>query len=125
MVAFSAYKPVSKSPVVFSNVTLNIGGAYNSKTGKFVCNQPGLYFFTISVVRSNDDVYQYCCVYINTVTEHSCVVTGDGNDNEYPSGTQSEIVRLNRGDEVSLNCTRTAELDPASGMSGFLIQAEH
>ncbi|XP_052219108.1 uncharacterized protein LOC127836499 isoform X2 [Dreissena polymorpha] len=49
-IAFTASGPVD-FPFRFDNVLTNIGGRYYQSSGHFICNVPGLYYFTFHLVK--------------------------------------------------------------------------
>ncbi|XP_053381979.1 A disintegrin and metalloproteinase with thrombospondin motifs gon-1-like [Mercenaria mercenaria] len=60
IVAFTAYNIYRNSSVftalLFRNTYTNFGNAYNTTTGKFVCNVPGVYHFVVTLTKYFQDI---------------------------------------------------------------------
>lgn len=82
--------------VVYDKVFTNIGGAYSSTTGMFVCPISGLYVFQFHTLAHQDksswlelyhNAYYICSIYGHTA-------------NDYASGGNSVVLKLSKGDQV-------------------------
>ena len=57
---------VMSSPAVFQTDIYNSEGGYNTKTGKFVCRNPGIHVFILTITASSVvDGHAGCYIYVN------------------------------------------------------------
>ena len=113
----------------FDRVVTNIGGHYNTNTGKFTCPYPGLYVFSLHVVKVTRADNAYC--YIRQNNADKVIAFSDpssDSDSGYDSGSVSVVLHLIRGDVVDLgHCTVVSKIYPNERMtvfSGFLLKAD-
>ncbi|KAL8576672.1 hypothetical protein ACOMHN_025147 [Nucella lapillus] len=110
--------------VVFDRIFSNVGAAYHSDNGKFMCIESGIYVFQVHALSGNDtDMWlelHHNYQYVVSVWGHT--------DNDYATGGNSVILQLIMGDEVTVACTTQyhSELYGASDevyatFSGYLI----
>lgn len=108
---------------------LNEGGDYSNTTGRFTCDNPGLYYFSVTLTKRRgtriDQIY--CNLYINGTAELFIQVNPTENE-DYGSysATTSGAFQLNRGETAYLGgCTKEESFDRIhSSFSGFLIKAD-
>ena len=61
--AFTVRGPVqgpSSGSIKFNTVITNIGGHYKQNTGYFICEQPGIYKFSVHILQSKLAAGAYC-----------------------------------------------------------------
>ena len=113
----------------FTHVVTNIGGDYNTSTGKFTCQYSGIYAFTLHILKfAGTDLVQ-CSIRKNQST---VVITHSNpqgpSEAGYLSSTNSAVVHLARGDEVDVGgCTAFNTIyykNTFTSFSGFLLKAD-
>ena len=128
-VGFTVTDPVwtnSSSGIVlqFSTVVTNAMGGFDLSTGEFTCEYPGLYLFTMTIVRdSNFWEMFWCCFYVNGI-DTGIEADAYGNDFGYPWATNVLVTHLKQGDTVYLQCYDAQYMCYAT-FSGVLIQADN
>ena len=125
-VGFTVYSPdtSSSSPLRFRIVVSNTLNGYNATSGKFTCQIPGLYLFTMMVLRDSGYAYNsYCYIYVNGINS---MIEADayGVSAAYPSSTNTLVRHLNKGDAVYLVCSYVTYMKAYSSFSGVLIQPD-
>ena len=127
--AFTAWSPSSTSvtePVKFSTVLTNIGSHYDSSSGKFTCQYPGLYVFTLNLYRYASTSYSDLVCYIKRngsnkirayIYPYSSAYAG------YYESTQSLVMHLSRGDIVTIGSC-SGHIQGYSSFSGYLLRAD-
>ena len=109
----------------FNQEVTNIGRHYDSRTGTFTCEYPGIYVFSVNIVSMSNAASVDCEIRKNqskvTVAFYSPNDGGIG----YFSISASVVVQLSGGDQVDVYCH--TGLDPIlpsiSNFSGFLNKA--
>ena len=118
-------------PVRFPNIKSNIGGRYSSSTGQFTCNYPGLYYFSVSLIKlrtshSNSDMV-YCYIRKNGVNLIGTVTDPRDDDTDYGSYETSAflVIHLSSAETVDVgSCSGSTKLEGWSSFSGFLLKAD-
>ena len=114
----------SSNPLRFRNVVSNILNGYNATSGKFTCQIPGLYLFTVMIMRGSGHTEgSFCFIYVNGV-DTNVIVEAYGPTFAYPSSTNTLVRHLNKGDTVYLNCGYVALMSMYNSFSGVLIQPD-
>ena len=113
----------SSNPLRFNSVITNTLNGYNATSGKFTCQIPGLYLFTVMVMRRSENTDSaYCYIYVNgtisMLTAHAY-----GPSLAYPSSTNTLVRHLNKGETVHLLGYNAAHMLSWSSFSGVLIQS--
>ncbi len=111
--------------LIFRDVTMNHGNAYNRTTGSFTAPLGGVYVFHLFYTPPGDRLE----VEIQVNGDTAC--TGTSTDDQYEyhdslgQGTCSAIVRLNQGDVVTVRADNTGAIKEGaySGFLGFLYSA--
>ena len=130
MSAFSASKPVQGSTadsIRFTALYTNNGSHYNTSTGEFTCQYPGLYYFTLNIMKGYASKIAYCIIRKNGSSMLWVYSDTGVTNNGYYSVTNSIILHLMHGDIVNVGgCTPIATIngDVYTTFSGFLIQAD-
>ncbi|XP_071170920.1 heavy metal-binding protein HIP-like [Mytilus edulis] len=79
----------SQDPIlVFDVVPLNIGKAYNGKTGKFTCKEDGIYTFSWA---TNEGFTSVLLVDEKSIASNNNDVIHSWFDNNYTTGSSSEL----------------------------------
>ena len=112
----------------FADVVTNIGGQYSTSTGKFTCQLPGIYVFTLNLLKSYYSTQTWCKIRKNDspiVVAH----TTASQDSTYYSSSNSVVLHLMLGDTVDVgHCTSWSSIyggsDYATTFSGFLLQSD-
>ena len=99
-------------------------GGFDLSTGEFTCEYPGLYLFTMTIVRDSDfwEIF-WCYFYVNGI-DTGIEADAYGNDYGYPWATNVLVTHLNQGDTVYLRCYDVQYMCYAT-FSGVLIQADN
>ena len=104
-VAFSVRLSTNSTPplslnkeIVFNDILINVGSAYNNSRGTFVAPVPGVYFFTTSLLA-----YGKTSHHAKLVKNGQELVRVDFNDVDgYDDSSQAVIIQLNTGDIVAV-----------------------
>ena len=133
MSAFTVSYPVAGprvNTIRFTHVITNIGGNYDTTTGVFTCQYPGLYVFALHLVKLYDRDSVWCAIRKNG--SYLVYVFSDpdaASDGSYSGGTNSVVVHLVRGDRVDIgDCSSIANIyvhnHGETSFSGFLLKAD-
>ncbi|XP_029433905.1 uncharacterized protein LOC115076503 [Rhinatrema bivittatum] len=114
--------------LLFSQVITNMENRYSADSGKFLCADPGYYYFTFHVVSQGE-----LCLFI--VKEHRSqaerqVAFCDGNERAQPQvNSGGSVLKLEKGDRVWIQTDSRDKLyeraDANSVFSGFLLFPEN
>ncbi|XP_062607241.1 complement C1q-like protein 4 [Saccostrea cucullata] len=97
----SITNPINNFHIVFDNVKLNAGNAYQSIHGIFVAPYPGIYHFAVEITAPpNSDSSHMMHVRIMKKTQPVAVTFLDANTHQYLRRTGSIVLQLNTGDDV-------------------------
>lgn len=105
--------------IVFDNVVTNVGSGYNGNHGVFVAPVTGTYLFSVTL-RGGEDGKTWIHVVVNGLV----VAKIDLQNSLYLQNSQTIVVNLNEGDDVSVQNTIVGGAitgDRCSTLSGFLI----
>ena len=129
--AFTVTNPLAgptNGTIRFTNVIINIGGHYNTSTGKFICQYSGLYDFALHILKSVSSDIAYCSINKNHyVTVRAYTDPDRSSDSGYYMSSTSVVLHLVRGDVVNLeDCTPISSFNPyvETSFSGFLLKAD-
>ena len=125
-VGFTVYRPdtSSSNPLRFSDVVTNTLNGYNATSGKFTCQIPGLYLFTMMVMREFGYTRNSLCyISVNGIIS-GITAFAHGVSAAIPSSTNTLVRHLNKRDAVYLVCGYGTSLRSYSSFSGVLIQAD-
>ena len=112
----------------FTNVITNIGEHYNSSSGDFTCQHPGIYVFLLHIWKASGEENAYCYIRkngTNTIQAQSAVMSSIASS--YDGVSNSVILHLVQGDIVDLgDCSYIGTFYPYSNtsFSGFLLQKD-
>ena len=130
MSAFSAVNPVQGSTaysIRFTALYTNNGSHYDTSTGEFTCQYPGLYYFTLNIMKGYANIIAYCTIRMNGISVLWVYSDTGVTSNGYYSVTNSIILHLMHGDIVDVGaCTPMTTMNgyTYTTFSGFLIQAD-
>ena len=114
------------STVKFVAVITNIGGDYDTSNGHFTCRYPGLYMFTLNIMKIYDgSVVAYCYIRQNGQTKIKTHVASVFVGNF--QGTNTVVLHLDKGDVIDRgNCNNYLNIhnDLMSSFSGVLLKAD-
>uniref|UniRef100_A0AAY4DGS0 C1q domain-containing protein n=1 Tax=Denticeps clupeoides TaxID=299321 RepID=A0AAY4DGS0_9TELE len=104
----------------FTDVITNLGGGYDSSTGKFTCPSPGVYHFSYRVMKMGSRLKTE--LVLNTVVASAAAV--DRLNSE--TAANSAVLKLNKGDQVfvrlqSSDGTLVDTVNRYSTFSGHLL----
>ncbi|XP_060591435.1 EMILIN-2-like, partial [Ruditapes philippinarum] len=129
-VAFNVMDAVSYTgtkPIIFSNILLNDGNAYNNVTGIFTAPTTGIYQFNAHVcgLKSAEDIEYYIKVGSNVIVTGEFEVPERATDTKCTSFSAVALAR--KGDHVLVGGSEFSKLDyeenDLSSFSGVLIRA--
>ena len=116
--------------VIFNYLKSAYGTGYSTSTGVFTCNQPGLYYFSSSLVKTRDYDNSVdrlnCRLYINSDEVTLTVIDPTDGEVDYGSYETSMfyITHLAIGDQVYVKCV-AGSLEWYSTFSGFMIVSDN
>ena len=125
-VGFTVTDPVAANGqgiLAFSTIITNSDDDYSLSTGKFTCKHPGLYLFSMTLVRDSGfrDIF-WCYFYLNDV-DTGIEADAYGDDFGYPWATNIMVTHLVLGDTIHLYCHDMQYMCYAT-FSGVLIQPD-
>ncbi|KAJ8321530.1 hypothetical protein KUTeg_000917 [Tegillarca granosa] len=82
----------------FTKIITNVGGGLNASDGVFYCPEPGLYYFFVNIMPYANHVYAQ----IHKNDKRVVYVYTDNNGKQWKSGSNAVILRLEKGDRVSV-----------------------
>ena len=107
--------------VIFDQVETNIGQGYNPRIGAFVAPVSGIYVFSAEITTRNADT-SYYGFFVNG--RHTTVMFVNGRQSSWDSASQTIVVSLSKGDDVTVKHTdmdKSVEGSNHSIFSGFLL----
>ena len=115
----------------FTDVKTNLGYRYSSSTGKFTCNHPGLYYFSLSLIKARQPTavadWVSCFIRKNGIPMMFAAIdpTDDDTDNGTYETSAFLLVHLGNGDTVDVGiCSVASSIDNTSSFTGFLLKAD-
>ena len=100
---FTVQTPTDNTdPRIFQTSVYNSGSGFNMATGKFVCQHPGMYLFTATIIRKDGTYEVRCYIYHNKTTKLRVFANNNNSDAGFPSGSGTIVIHLTMGDEVYL-----------------------
>ncbi|KAM4585848.1 uncharacterized protein c1qtnf2 [Fundulus diaphanus] len=125
-VAVTKSYPKERMPIRFSRILLNEGNHYNASSGKFVCEIPGVYYFTYDITLAN----KHLAIGLVHNGQYK-IKTFDANTGNHDVASGSTILQLKQSDQVWLQIFYSEQnglfFDPFwtdSTFTGFLIYAD-
>ena len=107
-----------------SSVQLNIGGHYNTTTGKYTCHYPGIYVFSLNLYKKSGAGQVYCWIRKNGSSFAIARVPSESEHGYYESSA-STVLRLARGDTVDVgSCKNPSIIYNYTSFIGFLLKAD-
>lgn len=125
-VGITSSYPAENTPIKFNKILFNDGGHYNPQMGKFICEYPGVYFFSYDITVANKHLA------IGLVHNGQFrIKTFDANTGNHDVASGSTVMHLRPEDEVWLeiffNDQNGLFADPGwadSLFTGFLLYAD-
>ena len=109
-------------PVVFDRVVTNVGNAYNSHVGSFTAPVSGFYVFSVSLLNYPGHTTGYQFHKNNDLISSIFLHAPDAS--HYESTSQTVVIQLTKGDDVTLRNMSVDENLRGSNYStfaGFLV----
>ncbi|XP_048861995.1 complement C1q-like protein 2 [Brienomyrus brachyistius] len=108
----------------FDDVVTNLGNHYDSSTGKFSCQVPGIYFFTYHVLmRGGDGTSMWADLCKNGQVRASAIAQDA--DQNYDYASNSVVLHLDSGDEIYIKLdggkAHGGNNNKYSTFSGFIL----
>ena len=121
-VTYGADQGSEPNAVRFANTIFNIGAHYNTSTGQFICEYPGIYVFTLHILQHIDAHYAACGIRKNSQSASTEAHTNPDGRLGFFSSSTSVILHLVRGDYVDVYCRSgvASILQDYCSFSGFL-----
>ena len=95
-------------------------------TGKFVCQHPGMYLFTATVIREDTTNEASCQIRVNGSNKLRVFANNNNSRRSgYPSASGTVVVHLSAGNEVYLTLCSDIYMYLESSFSGILIQSDN
>ena len=121
----------SSGIVRFTNIKSNVGSRYSSSTGQFTCNLPGLYYFSVSLIKSREahsaSDMAHCALrkngnrLVDTITDPR----DDDTDNGSYETSAFLVIHLSSGETVDVgSCSSDTKLESRSSFTGFLLKSD-
>ena len=115
----------TQGTIRFAKAITNIGGHYNTSSGNFTCEYPGVYVFHLHIVKDEKDTYAWCYIRKNGAYMVYIETSGDSDDaSAHIGSSNSVILQLAHGDNVDVaGCSSILTLYRATEttFSGFLL----
>lgn len=114
--------------IIFDRAPLNVGGGYDTASGKFTCKDDGLYFFTWTTL-SNPKTDFTSALFVNGNGIAENIVDND-ETSDAMTGSSSAIFQMRKGDVAWIGVVGTEGMYirhtwtkgiPASVFTGFKI----
>jgi hypothetical protein len=126
-VSFPAKQTIGRDgPLKFTNAFYNDDDAFNFTSAMFVCEIPGLYFFSATIIRDTGGYTEsFCYLMINGHARAYLGAYSYQGAHGYPSGTATIVYHMDEGDTAYVGmCGVIQQIGGYSHFNGFLIQAD-
>ena len=110
----SSYTRNAYTQIRFERTVTDIGYGWNGSTGKFECYYPGIYVFHWTAVSPQNTQFRISLAKNSVEKGHSW-----GHYDGYQSATNTVVLDLQRGDEVTLKLTEGSIYEPNSSNRGY------
>ena len=105
--------------MVFSRIKTNVGSHYDTSTGLFTCQYPGLYYFSINLYSK---ITTSC--FIRKNGNHQLRIRSEAS-NAYIESSSSAVLQLSKGETIDVgNCSPLDSIDVLTSFTGFLLYPE-
>ena len=133
--AFTVTVPVEGSDLItlkFTSVITDIGQHYSTETGQFTCEYPGIYVFSLHILRQFGWPMAACQLRKNNVKVLRALSDPVGQDNldGWHSSSTSAVLHMAYGDTADVHCGTGVQslgvnsANPYNTFSGVLIKAD-
>ena len=127
--AFSVRNPTGgpkSGTITFTHLITDIGGHYDRATGKFTCQYPGIYVFSLNIVKADGEATAVCYIRKND-NNMASVAANPFISSGWFGSSNTVVFHLLSGDVVHLeSCTPAITMSSGytTTFSGFLLQAD-
>ena len=126
--AFTANTPADLpgSKITFQTFLTNIGGHYDTSSGRFTCQHPGIYLFSLNLLKNEDAPATACLIYLNNFLKAG-TNTNPQETGGFTGGSNTILLHLLSGDVVHLgNCKSAGTManDFFTSFTGILLLAD-
>ncbi|CAC5409556.1 ACDC [Mytilus coruscus] len=90
---------VADEVVHFDKVRVNSGGSYCADTGKFVAEEEGFFYFSVTICTKKDSIVEMA---LHVEDHDEMIIHADAEHLELGCASNSEIVHLQKGDHVEV-----------------------
>ena len=121
-----AMQGVTHGTIRFGRVVTNIGGHYNTSSGNFTCQHPGIYVFHLHLVKFEKQPYAWCNIRMNDADMMAIETSVNNDDTDSHIGSSNSVIlNLLHGDIVNIGACSplyTLHTGLETSFSGFLLQ---
>ena len=116
----------STDTAMFAVVNTNIGQHYNAETGHFICEYPGIYVFSLTILKQSGVIYAKCQIRKNQSQIAQALSYPEGVSEGFYSSSVSVVIYLVHGDTVDVHCpSGLGSIHPDyTSFSGFLNKGD-
>ena len=129
--AFTGWYPTSgtkSGTIKFGTVLTNIGSDYDTASGNFTCEHPGIYMFHFHLYRYPTSSYSNAQCYIQKNYSNQIIAYSSPYSSArgyYYQSSNSLVVHLNHGDVITLGgCTAIGSIYSYTSLTGFLVKPD-
>ena len=108
------------------DIVTDIGGHYNTSTGIFTCQYPGIYVFALQIMKNYGSDSARCAIRKNgSIVLGASVDPDTSSDLGKYSSSNSAVMHLVQEDQVDLGyCSPLDSIMTPTTFSGFLLKAD-
>ena len=116
--------------IQFTTAVTNIGSHYDTSTGQFTCEYPGIYVFTVHIHKDNPHVEAKCYIRQNGSRKVFAYAwpNSSGSERGVHESSNTVVLHLSHNDNVDVGeCSNADSMDghgPTTSFTGFLLKAD-